>query len=128
MYNRIILIGRLTRDPELQYLGADGIPAARFSLAVNRPFRAQDGAQQTDFIDCVAWRKLAEQVSQYATKGRLVALEGRLQIRTYEQDGQRRRAAEVVADTVRFLDSSKPAGGNAQPPGEPAPAGDGAQP
>ncbi len=128
MYNRIILIGRLTRDPELQYLDSSGTPVARFSIAVNRPFRSQDGTQQADFVDCVAWRKLAEQVGQYATKGRLVALEGRLQIRTYEQGGQRRRAAEVVADAVRFLDSSRNASGSAKPAGEPDPAGDGPQP
>ena len=108
MYNRIILIGRLTRDPELRYTPS-GQPVASFSLAVDRPFKGQDGQKQTDFIDIVAWRKLAEQVGQYATKGRLVAVEGRLQIRSYEaKDGSgRRKVAEVVADAVRFLDSAK---------------------
>jgi single-strand DNA-binding protein len=102
--NRIILIGRLTRDPELRYVPS-GQPVASFTLAVDRPFANQQGERQTDFIDIVAWRRLAEQVTQHLAKGRLVAVEGRLQIRSYEtQDGQKRKAAEVVADAVRFLD------------------------
>jgi len=109
MYNRIILIGRLTRDPELRYVPS-GAPVASFTLAVDRPFRDQQGNRETDFIDIVAWRKLAEQVSQYMSKGRMVAVEGRLQIRSYEtQDGQKRKVAEVVADGIRFLDRGKPA-------------------
>ena len=108
MYNRIILIGRLTRDPELRYTPS-GQPVASFTLAVDRPFKNQNGEKETDFIDIVAWRKLAEQVSQYMTKGRLVAVEGRLQIRSYEaKDGSgKRKVAEVVADGVRFLDSGR---------------------
>lgn len=110
MYNRIILIGRLTRDPELRYVPS-GAPVASFTLAVDRPFRDQQGNRETDFIDIVAWRKLAEQVSQYMSKGRMVAVEGRLQIRSYEtQDGQKRKVAEVVADGIRFLDRGKTAG------------------
>ena len=109
MYNRIILIGRLTRDPELRYVPS-GAPVASFTLAVDRPFRDQQGNRETDFIDIVAWRKLAEQVSQYMSKGRMVAVEGRLQIRSYEtQDGQKRKVAEVVADGIRFLDRAKTA-------------------
>lgn len=104
MLNRIILIGRLTRDPELRYIPS-GQPVASFTLAVDRPFVNQQGERGTDFIDIVAWRRLAEQVTQHLSKGRLVAVEGRLQIRSYEtQDGQKRRVAEVVADAVRFLD------------------------
>lgn len=104
MLNRVILIGRLTRDPELRYVPS-GQPVASFSLAVDRPFTNQAGERETDFIDIVAWRKLADQVSQHLSKGRLVAVEGRLQIRSWEtQDGQKRKAAEVVADAVRFLD------------------------
>ncbi|HTD47517.1 MAG TPA: single-stranded DNA-binding protein [bacterium] len=107
MYNRIILIGRLTRDPELRYVPS-GAPVANFTLAVDRPFRDQQGNRETDFIDIVAWRKLAEQVSQYMTKGRMVAVEGRLQLRSYEtQDGQKRKVAEVVADGIRFLDRGR---------------------
>jgi len=104
LLNTVILIGRLTRDPELRYTGG-GTPVASFSLAVDRPFTNQQGERETDFIDIVCWRQLAEQVSQHLTKGRLVAVEGRLQIRSFEtQDGQRRKVAEVVATTVRFLD------------------------
>ena len=127
MYNRIILIGRLTRDPELRYVPS-GAPVASFTLAVDRPFQNQQGNRETDFIDVVAWRKTAEQVSQYLTKGRMVAVEGRLQIRSYEtQDGQKRKVAEVVADGVRFLDRAK----SAATPGEPAaavPGGGGDEP
>ena len=115
MYNRIILIGRLTRDPELRYVPS-GAPVASFTLAVDRPFRDQQGNRETDFIDIVAWRKLAEQVSQYMSKGRMVAVEGRLQIRSYEtQDGQKRTVAEVVADGVRFLDRGRPSTAEAAP-------------
>ena len=105
MLNRVILIGRLTRDPELRVTSQSGVPMASFTVAVDRPFQSQSGQRETDFIDCVAWRRLAETVAEHMRKGRLVAVEGRLQIRSYEtQDGQRRRAAEVVADDVRFLD------------------------
>lgn len=121
MYNRIILIGRLTRDPELRYVPS-GAPVASFTLAVDRPFRDQQGNRETDFIDVVAWRKLAEQVSQYMAKGRMVAVEGRLQIRSYEtQDGQKRKVAEVVADGVRFLDRAR-TGAAETAPSAPAPA------
>ncbi len=107
MLNRIILIGRLTRDPELRYT-PQGVPVASFTLAVDRPFSNQQGQRETDFIDCVAWRKLGETVGNHLAKGRLVALEGRLQIRSYEaQDGTKRRVAEVIADSVRFLDRPK---------------------
>ncbi|MBM3449406.1 MAG: single-stranded DNA-binding protein [Armatimonadetes bacterium] len=110
MLNRVVLIGRLTRDPELRYVPS-GHPVATFTVAVDRPFANQQGERGTDFIPIVAWRKLAEQASQYLSKGRLVAVEGRLQIRDYEtQDGQKRRAAEVVADAIRFLDKGKGSG------------------
>jgi single-strand DNA-binding protein len=125
MYNRIILIGRLTRDPELRYVPS-GAPVASFTLAVDRPFRDQQGNRETDFIDIVAWRKLAEQVSQYMSKGRMVAVEGRLQIRSYEtQDGQKRKVSEVVADGVRFLDRARPGAVEAAvvPAEEPAQSG-----
>ena len=107
MLNRIILIGRLTRDPELRYT-PQGVPVASFSLAVDRPFSNQQGQRETDFIDCIAWRKLGETVGNHLTKGHLVAVEGRLQVRSYEaQDGTKRRVSEVVADSVRFLDRPK---------------------
>lgn len=121
MLNTVVLIGRLTRDPELRYT-AGGAAVANFSLAVDRPFTNQQGERETDFIDIVCWRQLAEQVANHLGKGRLVAVEGRLQIRSYEtQDGQRRKVAEIVANTVRFLDSPRRA---AQASGAEAPAGD----
>ncbi|MCL5116795.1 MAG: single-stranded DNA-binding protein [Firmicutes bacterium] len=113
MLNRIVLIGRLTRDPEMRYT-PQGVPVASFALAVDRPFTNQQGQREADFIDCVAWRKLGETVGNHLTKGRLVAVEGRLQIRSYEaQDGSKRRAAEVVCDSVRFLD--RPRDGQGSP-------------
>src|SRR5690606_12830264 len=83
-----------------------GVARARFTLAVDRP-HAKDGQQQADFVDIVTWRRLAEVVAEYTRKGSLVAVQGRLQIRSYEHEGQRRRAAEVVAYEVRFLDYRK---------------------
>lgn len=107
MLNRIILIGRLTRDPELRYTPS-GSPVASFTLAVNRPFRRADGDRDADFIPIIAWRRLGETVSQYVEKGRLVAVEGRLQVRTYERkDGSPARSAEVIASAVRFLPDGK---------------------
>jgi len=103
--NRIILIGRLTRDPELRYTQS-GLAVTRFTLAVDRPFKGQDGRKEADFIDCVVWRAQAETVANYLDKGRQAAVEGRLQIRPYEtQDGQKRKATEVICDRVEFLGS-----------------------
>jgi single-strand DNA-binding protein len=103
MYNRVILIGRLTRDPELRYTPS-GHPVANLTLAVDRPFKNGQGEREADFIDVAAWRKLAEIVSQYTTKGQLLTVEGRLEIRSYaSQDGSKRKAATVVADGVRLF-------------------------
>ena len=116
MLNRIILIGRLTRDPELRYT-PQAVPVASFSLAVDRPFANQQGQREADFIDCVAWRKLGETVGNHLTKGRLVAVEGRLQIRSYgTQDGSKRKVAEVICDSVRFLDRPRQDAGGAEAP------------
>ncbi|SFS37019.1 single-stranded DNA-binding protein [Marininema halotolerans] len=105
MLNRVVLIGRLTKDPELRYTQS-GVAVASFRLAVERPFTNQQGEKEADFIDIVAWRQLGETVANYMKKGRLVAVEGRLQIRSYEnQEGRRIRISEVVADNVRFLES-----------------------
>lgn len=102
--NRIVLVGRLTRDPELR-VTQNGVSVARFTVAVDRPFASQSGERGTDFIDVVVWRKQAETVGAYMKKGRLVAVEGRLQVRTYQAtDGQKRRAWEVIGDRVEFLD------------------------
>jgi single-strand DNA-binding protein len=105
--NSVVLIGRLTRDPELRYVSS-GQPVASFTLAVDRPFSAERGKSAADFIPVVAWRKSAELVSSHLSKGRLVAVEGRLQIRSYEaQGGRRQRAAEVVANRIQFLDRKR---------------------
>ena len=102
-YNRIILVGRLTRDPELRAT-PDGVSVVRFTLAVDRGMRAGE-ERQTDFFDIVAFRQLADNVANYVTKGRLVLVEGRLQTRSYtDREGNRRKAYEVIADTVRFLE------------------------
>lgn len=108
MLNRVILIGRLTHDPELRYTPGQGVAVATFPLAVDRPFTNQQGQRDTDFINIVTWRKLAETCANYLKKGRLVAVEGRLQVRSYDDSqGIRRKASEVVADNVRFLDSAR---------------------
>ena len=103
--NRVELIGRLTRDPELRYTSSN-ITTARFTLAVNRPFQSQNGEQGTDFINVVVWRKQAENVKKFVTKGSLVAVEGRIQTGSYEnKDGQRVYTTDVVADSVQFLET-----------------------
>ena len=102
MLNKIIIMGRLTRDPELRRTG-NGTAVTSFSLAVDRDFKSQSGEKETDFIDVVAWRSTAEFVSKYFTKGRMAVVEGRLQIRDWtDKEGGKRRSAEVVADNVYF--------------------------
>ena len=103
--NKVVLIGRLTRDPELRYTGSN-TPVATFSLAVNRNFTNQQGEREADFINIVVWRKQAENVKNYLSQGSQVAIDGRIQTRTYDdQNGQRRYITEVVADNVEFLGS-----------------------
>ena len=110
MLNKIILMGRLTRDPELRRTQS-GTPVASFSLAVDRDFRDNNGEKKTDFIDCVAWRGTGEFVSKYFAKGRMAVVEGRLQIRDWtDKDGNKRRSAEVIAESIYFGDSKKDAG------------------
>ena len=108
MLNRIILMGRLTRDPELRQTQS-GASVANFSLAVDRDFKdKQTGEKTTDFIDIVAWRSSAEFVSRFFTKGRMAVVEGRLQIRDWtDREGGKRRSAEVVADNIYFGDSKR---------------------
>ena len=110
MLNRIILMGRLTRDPELRHTQT-GTPVASFSLAVDRDFKDKStGEKATDFIDIVAWRATAEFVSRFFTKGRMAVVEGRLQLRDWtDRDGNKRRSAEVVADNIYFGDSKRDA-------------------
>lgn len=107
MLNHITIMGRLTRDPELRRTGS-GIAVASFTVAVDRDFSANGGEKETDFIDCVAWRQTGEFVSKYFTKGRMIVVDGRLQIRGWtDKDGNKRRTAEVVADNCYFGDSKK---------------------
>lgn len=107
MLNHIVLMGRLTRDPELRRTQS-GIAVASFSLAVDRDYKPEGGERETDFIDIVAWRSTAEFVSKYFTKGRMAVVSGRLQIRGWtDNNGNKRRSAEVVADNVYFGDSKK---------------------
>lgn len=108
MLNHIVLMGRLTKDPELRRTGS-GVAVASFSIAVDRDFgNRENGEKETDFIDIVAWRNTAEFVSKYFTKGRMAVVSGRLQIRNWQdKDGNKRRSAEVVADNIYFGDSKR---------------------
>ena len=108
MLNHITIMGRLVRDPELRRTGS-GVAVASFTVAVDRDFGGRDGGEkETDFIDCVAWRQTGEFVSKYFTKGRMIVVSGRLQIRSWnDKDGNKRRTAEVVADNCYFGDSKR---------------------
>lgn len=124
MLNRVILIGRLTKDPELRYTPA-GVAIAQFTLAVDRPFSRDNGGgereREADFIPIVTWRQLAETCANYLRKGRLAAVEGRIQVRNYENnEGRRVYVTEVIADNVRFLESPNrdSGGGQGQSQGE----------
>ena len=121
MLNHIVLMGRLTRDPELRYTQSQ-IPVASFSLAVDRDFGGRDGGErQTVFIDSVAWRSTAEFVSKYFTKGSMAVVSGRLQIRDWtDREGGKRRSAEVVADNVYFGESKRRDGGDTSRPAAPS--------
>ena len=115
MLNKIILMGRLTRDPELRRTQS-GTAVASFSLAVDRDYKAQNGDRETDFIDCTAWRSTAEFVSSYFTKGRMAIVEGRLQVNDWtDRDGGKRRSCVVVADNVYFGDSRKVSNSDTMP-------------
>lgn len=103
--NKVLLIGRLTRDPELRFTSGTGNAVATFSLAVDRNYVSQNGQREADFINIVCWRKLAEHVANNLSKGRLVAVSGSIQTRKYQaQDGSNRYVTEIVADEVKFLD------------------------
>ena len=133
MLNHIVIMGRLTRDPELRRTGS-GIAVASFTLAVDRDFSPKDGSErETDFIDCVAWRQTAEFVSKYFTKGRMAVVSGRLQVRDWkDKDGNKHRSTEVIADSIYFGDSKRETGSNQAVTGDysggyavpPAPASD----
>ncbi|GEL76340.1 single-stranded DNA-binding protein [Tenuibacillus multivorans] len=105
MLNRVVLVGRLTKDPDLRYT-PNGVAVANFTVAVNRPFSNQQGEREADFINCVIWRRPAENLANYMKKGSMVGVDGRIQTRNFEgQDGRRVFMTEVVADSVQFLES-----------------------
>ena len=106
MLNRVVLIGHLTKDPELRSTSND-ISVTSFTIAVDRNFNNQQGEKETDFIPVVAWRKLAETCAKYLAKGRLVAVSGRMQVRSYEGKDGKRYVTEVVADEVQFLEKAE---------------------
>ena len=118
--NRVTLVGRLTAKPELRYT-ASNLPYARFSIAVNRNFRNNEGQAEADFINIIVWRKQAENVCNFLDKGRLVSVDGRLQTGSYtDKDGNRRYTTDVVADSVQFLES-KSSRGESAPSAGPSP-------
>ncbi|MUV37928.1 Single-stranded DNA-binding protein [Lentibacillus sp. JNUCC-1] len=104
MLNRVVLVGRLTKDPDLRYTQS-GVAVANFTIAVNRPFSNQQGEREADFINCVVWRRPAENLANYMKKGNMVGVDGRVQTRTFEaQDGKTVFVTEIVADSVQFLE------------------------
>jgi len=104
MINRVVLVGRLTKDPELRHT-ASNIPVVSFTVAINRTYAKSESDQQADYIQCVAWRRQAETIHQFLNKGSLVGVEGRIQTRTYDDpNGQRKYITEVLADSVQFLE------------------------
>ena len=117
MVNRVVLVGRITRDPETQQTNT-GIPYVRFTLAVNRPFKDQNGERQADFINCVAWRSQAEFLSKFVKKGNQLAIEGRIQTNSYQDaSGNNRQAFDILVETINNLEpASKNDGYQPQPP------------
>ena len=119
MLNRIVLMGRLVREPELKHT-PQGVPVCTFTLAVDRDVKGADGERVTDFIDIVAWRSTGEFAAKYLSKGRMAAVEGRLQLRDWQdKDGNKRRNAEILASSVYFTDSNRDTG-NGIPPAYPS--------
>ncbi|APC50118.1 single-stranded DNA-binding protein [Virgibacillus halodenitrificans] len=105
MLNRVVLVGRLTKDPDLRYT-PNGVAVANFTIAVNRPFSNQQGNREADFINCVVWRRPAENLANFMKKGSMIGVDGRVQTRTFEgQDGKTVFVTEIVADSVQFLES-----------------------
>lgn len=112
MLNKVFVMGRLTRDPELRRTQS-GTAVASFSLAVDRDYKSQSGEKETDFFDVVAWRSTGEFVAKYFTKGRMAVVEGRLQVRPWQdKDGNNRRSTEIIAENIYFGDSKKDGSGN----------------
>src|SRR5690625_4163446 len=116
MLNRVVLVGRLTKDPDLRYT-PNGVTVANFTIAVNRPFTNQQGNREADFINCVVWRRPAENLANYMKKGSMIGVDGRVQTRTFEgQDGKTVFVTEIVADSVQFLESKGSSQGRGQDP------------
>lgn len=113
MFNKVILIGRLTKDPESRKT-TNGNINTTFTLAVNRNYKTKEGEQETDYIGCSAWNNLAENIAKYCTKGMLVAVEGRLQIRNYEKEGTKRYLTEILVENIQFLSKMTQAGDKEQ--------------
>jgi single-strand DNA-binding protein len=103
MINRVVLVGRLTKDPELRYTPS-GIATVRFTIAVNRTYSNNEGEKEADFINCVAWRKQAENLANFQRKGNLIGVEGRIQTGSFESEGKRVYTTDVVADSIQFLE------------------------
>ena len=119
MLNKIMIMGRLTRDPELRYTQS-GTPVASFTVAVDRDFADQNGKRETDFIDCVAWRQGGEFVNKYFSKGSMIVVVGRLQIRDWsDKDGNKRRSAEIITENTYFGESKRKDSYSERPAEEP---------
>ncbi|WP_068675986.1 single-stranded DNA-binding protein [Oceanobacillus sp. Castelsardo] len=117
MLNRVVLVGRLTRDPDLRYTPT-GVAVANFTVAVNRPFTNQQGNREADFINCVAWRRQAENLANYMKKGSMVGVDGRVQTRSYDgQDGKTVYVTEILAESIQFLESKGSSMGGQSAPG-----------
>lgn len=121
LMNRVVLVGRLTKDPDLRHTPA-GVPVCTFTLAVNRPFSNQQGERETDFINCVVWRKPGENAAKFLKKGSMAGVDGKIQTRNYEgQDGKRVYVTEVLGESVQFLESKNARNNDYQPPMDPPP-------
>ena len=119
--NKVVLIGRLTRDPELRYTSGNNTAVCNFTIAVDRGFTGQSGEREADFINIVVWNKQAENVKNYLAKGSQVAVEGRIQVRNYDDNnGQKRYVTEVIANSVEFMGSKNSNNGSSMPSGEKA--------
>jgi single-strand DNA-binding protein len=105
-YNKVVLVGRLTRDPEFRYV-LEGVPLSKYTIAVDRPYKNSNGLKESDFFRIVCWRKLAELSEKYLKKGHMVLVEGCLQTQSYEKEGQRHYMTEINAENIQFMESRK---------------------
>ena len=114
--NHVVLVGRLTRDPELRYIAGNGTPVANFTIAIDREFTTKEGKKETDFIDIQVWGKSAENCANYIGKGSLVGIQGSIRVEKYEKDGEKRTFTKINANKVQFLESKKDKQGNSFTP------------